>query len=335
MLLYNQTNMENAYNSVSSIPSLLHAMSKQIIGENEIAYEGAREIGIALQKNHTLTRLGLGAAPIFFNTRIGFNKLGNKGAKEILAVLYTNNTLTALAIGIYIFYLFVEFNGISCGGAKEIAAVLRENRALTSLNLRIIQVVRLLEQTTTVLDMKGQRKLQLHCMKMMCLSIQTLVWLLASVRIGLNKIGYEGAREIAIMLQKNCTLTHLNLSNTSLHTTYSLQRNWIYRSEGNSKGLTKEQSAYQVESLYYHFNYLQALITLPLKVQRQLCQHYRTTLPLLPQISVANHLQLIGNNGIGYEGATIVGIALQNNHVITKLDLSIILYNYSVPPRLQ
>eukprot|EP01022_Parablepharisma_sp_SALTPOND_P022336 TRINITY_DN450_c0_g1_i6.p4 TRINITY_DN450_c0_g1~~TRINITY_DN450_c0_g1_i6.p4 ORF type:complete len:114 (-),score=7.41 TRINITY_DN450_c0_g1_i6:213-554(-) len=67
------------------------------IGYNTIGYEGAKEIGFALQKNNTLTKLNLSMAVLLLF--IGENKIGDEGAKGIGVGLQQNNALIKLSLG--------------------------------------------------------------------------------------------------------------------------------------------------------------------------------------------------------------------------------------------
>eukprot|EP01022_Parablepharisma_sp_SALTPOND_P027215 TRINITY_DN659_c0_g1_i10.p3 TRINITY_DN659_c0_g1~~TRINITY_DN659_c0_g1_i10.p3 ORF type:complete len:130 (-),score=2.57 TRINITY_DN659_c0_g1_i10:542-931(-) len=78
-----------------------------LIGSNSTGDEGAKEIGIALNKNYTLTTLDLGIK-YYYQNSIGKNIIGNEGAKGIGFGLQRNKTLTTLYLGILHYCYFLQ-----------------------------------------------------------------------------------------------------------------------------------------------------------------------------------------------------------------------------------
>eukprot|EP01022_Parablepharisma_sp_SALTPOND_P016740 TRINITY_DN25286_c0_g1_i9.p3 TRINITY_DN25286_c0_g1~~TRINITY_DN25286_c0_g1_i9.p3 ORF type:complete len:100 (+),score=8.14 TRINITY_DN25286_c0_g1_i9:239-538(+) len=90
---------------------------------------------------------------------IGNNCIGGKGAKEIGLSLQKNSTLTTLNL------VFIGNNNIGDEGAKEIGLGLQKNKTLTTLNLSMffVQHHRYSSQGIIVLEVKEQKKSELHC----------------------------------------------------------------------------------------------------------------------------------------------------------------------------
>eukprot|EP01022_Parablepharisma_sp_SALTPOND_P011891 TRINITY_DN1514_c1_g1_i5.p2 TRINITY_DN1514_c1_g1~~TRINITY_DN1514_c1_g1_i5.p2 ORF type:complete len:300 (+),score=-21.43 TRINITY_DN1514_c1_g1_i5:67-900(+) len=271
-----------------------------------IGNEGAKEIGLALQKNNALTTLVL-STPFYFIPLIIFvveNKIGNVGAKEIGSALQKNNTLTELNLGMSLLYTTTEYNKIDYPGVKEIGRGLQKNNTLTILLLGIFIFLCYChcKQDTMILVMKGQKKLDSHCRKTMhqlrqisvistviiiyriqqdywqrskgsqtlvCLCFATLQFL-----IGGNKIGDEGAKKIGLALQSN--------------------NNWTWIAEERCADCSKIW--YTLCFFVYCYQYSQEEIEWGMKEQRKLHLGWKRILHQLHQILV--HLLLYTVNSM-------------------------------------
>eukprot|EP01022_Parablepharisma_sp_SALTPOND_P012462 TRINITY_DN1601_c0_g1_i7.p1 TRINITY_DN1601_c0_g1~~TRINITY_DN1601_c0_g1_i7.p1 ORF type:complete len:189 (+),score=3.32 TRINITY_DN1601_c0_g1_i7:195-761(+) len=151
---------------------------------NNFGYEGAKEFGLALQKNKTLTTLNLGIQLFkLLLLFIGNNNIGDEGAKELGVTLQKNKTLTTLNLGMALFEILLRFIGGNDFGyevAKEFGFALQKNKTLTTLNLGIPLVWHYYysSQGGIILEMKEQRKLAWRCKKMRHQPRQISVYLL-------------------------------------------------------------------------------------------------------------------------------------------------------------
>eukprot|EP01022_Parablepharisma_sp_SALTPOND_P012461 TRINITY_DN1601_c0_g1_i6.p1 TRINITY_DN1601_c0_g1~~TRINITY_DN1601_c0_g1_i6.p1 ORF type:complete len:276 (+),score=4.97 TRINITY_DN1601_c0_g1_i6:790-1617(+) len=163
-----------------------------ITGGNYIGDEGAKNIGLALQKNKKLTTLNLGILTTLnlgiqlfklLLLFIGNNNIGDEGAKELGVTLQKNKTLTTLNLGMALFEILLRFIGGNDFGyevAKEFGFALQKNKTLTTLNLGIPLVWHYYysSQGGIILEMKEQRKLAWRCKKMRHQPRQISVYLL-------------------------------------------------------------------------------------------------------------------------------------------------------------
>eukprot|EP01022_Parablepharisma_sp_SALTPOND_P031303 TRINITY_DN793_c0_g1_i3.p2 TRINITY_DN793_c0_g1~~TRINITY_DN793_c0_g1_i3.p2 ORF type:complete len:183 (+),score=0.24 TRINITY_DN793_c0_g1_i3:647-1195(+) len=121
-------------------------------------------------------------------------------------------------VSCFILLLFlIGYNNIGDEGAKEIGFALQKNNALTTLTLGMSFVWHYCyaSQRKMQLDIKGQKKLDLHCRRIKHQKRQIIVGLtfaLLLLFIGGNDIGDEGTKEIGFALQTNNVLTTLSLS---------------------------------------------------------------------------------------------------------------------------
>eukprot|EP01022_Parablepharisma_sp_SALTPOND_P024332 TRINITY_DN535_c0_g1_i1.p1 TRINITY_DN535_c0_g1~~TRINITY_DN535_c0_g1_i1.p1 ORF type:complete len:163 (+),score=10.06 TRINITY_DN535_c0_g1_i1:63-491(+) len=138
-----------------------------LIEGNEIGDKGAKEIGLALQKNKTLATLGL-CSSVLLLLFIGQNNISDEGAKEIGIALQNNNTLTTLDLGISFYQCHVS--------QKEMKLEIKEQRksGLHCKRIRrwlrqasVVQCYCYSSQGKTILVTKEQRKSELHCRRIM------------------------------------------------------------------------------------------------------------------------------------------------------------------------
>eukprot|EP01022_Parablepharisma_sp_SALTPOND_P011889 TRINITY_DN1514_c1_g1_i15.p1 TRINITY_DN1514_c1_g1~~TRINITY_DN1514_c1_g1_i15.p1 ORF type:complete len:263 (+),score=-18.04 TRINITY_DN1514_c1_g1_i15:67-789(+) len=234
-----------------------------------IGNEGAKEIGLALQKNNALTTLVL-STPFYFIPLIIFvveNKIGNVGAKEIGSALQKNNTLTELNLGMSLLYTTTEYNKIDYPGVKEIGRGLQKNNTLTILLLGIFIFLCYChcKQDTMILVMKGQKKLDSHCRKTM-----------------------HQLRQISVI--------------STVIIIYRIQQDYWQRSKGNWTWIAEERCAdcskiwYTLCFFVYCYQYSQEEIEWGMKEQRKLHLGWKRILHQLHQILV--HLLLYTVNSM-------------------------------------
>eukprot|EP01022_Parablepharisma_sp_SALTPOND_P016105 TRINITY_DN2326_c0_g1_i6.p1 TRINITY_DN2326_c0_g1~~TRINITY_DN2326_c0_g1_i6.p1 ORF type:complete len:467 (+),score=-0.30 TRINITY_DN2326_c0_g1_i6:690-2090(+) len=255
---------------------------------------------------------------------------------------------------------FIERTNICDEGAKEIGAALQKNTTLTTLNLCIPFII-CNSQLEAVLAIKEQKKLELHCRKIPPLLNQILVQFSYLQLIGGNYIGNEGVKGIGIALQKNTTLTTLNLCtlfilyNSQLETiltmkeqkkqdfyckqmppslTQTFVRFSCYNQQVETILVMKEQKnselhCKRISLLLHQVSVHFLVVTIYSCKQYQLCRSKRTWNCIAKQycshciksLCIFYSLQSIATNNIGDDGAKEFGTALQNNTSLTTLNL--------------
>eukprot|EP01022_Parablepharisma_sp_SALTPOND_P034289 TRINITY_DN911_c1_g3_i2.p2 TRINITY_DN911_c1_g3~~TRINITY_DN911_c1_g3_i2.p2 ORF type:complete len:202 (-),score=1.04 TRINITY_DN911_c1_g3_i2:358-963(-) len=179
------------------------------VAKNEISDEGVKEIGLALKTNNILTTLVLSCFPLLL-LFIGDNHIGDEGAKEIGLGLQKNNALTILDLGrpfVYHYsYCLQDTTRLAVKEESKLGLHYKKTihwLSWTSVYLFLIMCYCL--QSTMILVMKEQRKSDCIAEEQYTdyTKLRQIIYLeLLIFFIGKTKIGYEGAKEIGYLLQR-------------------------------------------------------------------------------------------------------------------------------------
>ncbi|EAR82074.3 kinase domain protein (macronuclear) [Tetrahymena thermophila SB210] len=149
------------------------------LSSNELGADGAKNIGMSLEKCQNITSL---------NLDLWNNKLGADGAKNIGMSLEKCQNITSLSLNL-------GENNLGADGAKNIGMSLEKCQNITSLNLN-------LEENNLGAD--GAKNIGMSLEK--CQNITSL-----SLNLSSNELGADGAKNIGMSLEKCQNITSLNL----------------------------------------------------------------------------------------------------------------------------
>ncbi|EAS00193.2 kinase domain protein (macronuclear) [Tetrahymena thermophila SB210] len=157
-----------------------HQIAQISFKDNKIGAEGAKHIGMSLEKCQNITSL---------NLNLWENRIGAEGAKHIGMSLEKCQNITSLNLN-------VRYNYIGAEGAKHIGMSLEKCQNITFLNLNLWE---------NRIGAEGAKHIGMSLEK--CQNITSL-----NLNLWYNYIGAEGAKHIGMSLEKCQNITSLNLN---------------------------------------------------------------------------------------------------------------------------
>ncbi|EAR94310.2 kinase domain protein (macronuclear) [Tetrahymena thermophila SB210] len=175
------------FESYRNLSKIQECIAKRLVHDlnlnfsyNNLGADGAKNIGMSLEKCQNITSL---------NLNLQGNKLGADGAKNIGMSLEKCQNITSLNLNLC-------WNNLGADGAKNIGMSLEKCQNITSLNLNL---------SDNKLGADGAKNIGMSLEK--CQNITSL-----NLNLSDNELGADGAKNIGMSLEKCQNITSLNLN---------------------------------------------------------------------------------------------------------------------------
>eukprot|EP01022_Parablepharisma_sp_SALTPOND_P012836 TRINITY_DN16654_c0_g2_i1.p1 TRINITY_DN16654_c0_g2~~TRINITY_DN16654_c0_g2_i1.p1 ORF type:complete len:394 (+),score=-58.54 TRINITY_DN16654_c0_g2_i1:1483-2664(+) len=306
------------------MPVQLFTFCIVFIARCNIRDEGLIHLATALDVNHTLSKLDLGI--LFFRIINRIQQFLWKGCRTICGQS-AEKQLTHRIEPQYAHFssILIDYNTIYAEGGKVIGEMLEKNKRLTSLSMRILFVCYL--QMGPELMMKVEKPLEKVQLPIVPSPNQTLVFLLIIATLTQNpatsiKMEFQ-------QLQLVCKIIILSLSSIQVFLQDYLQVETIFlrkrqdssRSRWSIIALSLRQALVCFQQGIHN---LQTLALQETKEWKYLQAYQRPTVYSLTYASVYTYfLIFLEQNRIGDKGGLAIGLGLQTNNALTKLDICI------------